>query len=128
MILGGIWAIFCPKPCAWAVLVSAQVVLGVGFAAVYFAACCPPLLFIGLSLVGAGLGLFTAWARICQRSTCDVLQEVALTLVSVVLPLLAWMKFVFPPLALCDNPLLTAVLSSIVAAIGAWALACKART
>ena len=104
---------------------SAQVTLGVGFAAVYFSACCPPMLFIGTTLVGAGLALFTAWRWVCKTSACTMTGEIAITLSGTVLPLLMWMKVVFPALAVCENPLATAVLTSVVAAVAAAAITCK---
>jgi hypothetical protein len=122
-LAGIFWAIFCPKPCAWALLLAWQVSVGVGFTLLYFTVCCPTFWWIGLALLAAGLALMFVWKRRCRKSTCAVLKELSIALSSVILPLLGWLG-VIPALAACINHVVAAVLSTLAAAIAAAVLHC----
>jgi len=117
------WAILCPKPCAWALLLAWQVSVGVGFVLLYFTVCCPSFWWIGLSLLVAGLALMLVWKRRCHKNTCEVLKELSIALSSVILPLLGWLG-VIPALAACINHLVAGILSTLAAAVGAAVLHC----
>jgi hypothetical protein len=118
-----LWGIFCPKPCAWALLLAWQVSIGVGFVLLYFTACCPSFWLIGLGLLVAGVTMMLLWKRRCHKTACGVLTELAIALSSVVLPLLGWLG-VIPGLAACINHIVAAALSTLAAIIAAAALHC----
>jgi hypothetical protein len=118
-----IWAIWCPKPCAWALLLAWQVSIGVGFVLLYFTACCPIFWWIGLSLIAAGAALMIVWKRRCRETTCAVLKELSIALSSVILPLLGWLS-VIQALAACINHVVAGVLSTVAAVIGVAVLHC----
>jgi hypothetical protein len=122
-LAGVFWAIFCPKPCAWALLLAWQVSIGVGFVLLYFTVCCPTFWLIGLALLAAGVALMFVWKRRCRKSTCAVLKELSIALSSVILPLLGWLG-VIPALAACINHVVAGVLSTLAAAIAAAVLHC----
>ncbi len=122
-LAGILWGIFCPKPCAWALLLAWQVSIGVGFVLLYFTVCCPAFWFIGLALIAAGIGLMITWKRHCNVSTCAVLKELSIALSSVILPLLGWLG-VIPALGACGNNYVRAFLSTLAAAVAVAALHC----
>lgn len=117
------WGIFCPKPCAWALLLAWQVSIGVGFTLLYFTTCCPQFWLIGLPLIATGIGLMFAWKRRCNMSTCAVLKELSIALSSVILPLLGWLGAI-PGLAACINHVVAGILSTLAAAVGVAVLHC----
>lgn len=120
---GILWGIFCPKPCAWALLLAWQVSVGVGFVLLYFTTCCHQFWFIGLPLIAAGIALMFVWKRHCNMSTCEVLKELSIALSSVILPLLGWLG-VIPALAACINHVVAGILSTLAAAVALAALHC----
>ena len=122
-LAGILWAIFCPKPCLWALLLAWQVSIGMGFVLLYFTVCCPTFWAIGLALLAAGVALMFVWKRRCRKSTCAVLKELSIALSSVILPLLGWLG-VIPALAACINHVVAGILSTLAAAIAAAALHC----
>ena len=122
-LAGLFWGIFCPKPCAWALLLAWQVSLGVGFVLLCFSTCCPTFWVLGIGLVLAGIGLMYWWKRRCRKSWCAVLKELVIALSGVVLPLLGWLGAI-PGLAACINPLITGALSTLAAAIAVTATNC----
>lgn len=122
-IAGLFWGIFCPKPCAWALLLAWQVALGVGFILLCFTVCCPIFWVIGLGLVVVGVTLMLTWKERCNKSNCAVLKELVIALSGVVLPLLGWLG-VIPALAACINTVVTGALSTLAAAIAVAATNC----
>jgi PKD repeat protein len=118
-----LWGIFCPKPCAWALLLAWQVALGVGFILLCFTVCCPTFWVIGLALVGVGVALMFTWKKRCNKSNCAVLKELVIALSGVVLPLLGWLGAI-PALAACINTVVTGALSTLAAAIAVAATNC----
>jgi hypothetical protein len=122
-VAGILWGIFCPKPCAWALLLAWQVSIGVGFVLLYFTTCCPTFWFVGLPLIGIGVALMFAWKRQCHMSNCAVLKELSIALSSVILPLLGWLG-VIPGLAACVNHVVAGILSTLAAAVGVAVLHC----
>ena len=122
-IAGILWGIFCPKPCAWALLLAWQVALGVGFILLCFTVCCPIFWAIGLGLVAVGVTLMFIWKERCNKSNCAVLKELVIALSGVVLPLLGWLG-VIPALAACINPIVTGALSTLAAVIAVAATNC----
>ena len=117
------WAIFCTKPCAWGLLLTWQVALGVGLILLCFTVCCPVFWVIGLLLFAAGVALMFVWKRKCKKSNCAVLKELVIAISGVVLPLLGWLG-VIPPLAACINTVVTGILSTLAAAIAIAATNC----
>ena len=123
-IAGILWGIFCPKPCAWALLLAWQVALGVGFVLLCFTVCCPVFWVIGGGLVLAGIALMFTWKERCNKSNCAVLKELVIALSGVILPLLGWLGAI-PALAACINPIVTGALSTLAAAIAVAATNCN---
>lgn len=121
-IAGFFWTIFCPKPCAWALLLAWQVAFGAGWALLYFTKCCPAFWVIGILLVGLGVTLMLVWKQRCKKSYCAVLKELALALSGVILPLLGWLV-VIPALANCIG-LFAGILGVLAAIITVSALNC----
>lgn len=122
-LAGLIWGFLCPKPCAWALLLAWQVMLGVGFVLLYFTLCCPTFWPIGLGLVAGGIALMLVWKKRCKKSNCAVLKELVVALSGVVLPLLGWLG-VIPALAACINPIVAGALSTLAAAVTLAAASC----
>lgn len=118
-----LWSIFCPKPCAWALLLAWQVALGVGLILLCFTVCCPTFWVVGLALIGVGVALMFTWKERCNKSNCAVLKELVIAISGVVLPLLGWLGVV-PALAACINTVVTAALSTLAAAIAIAATNC----
>ena len=122
-VAGVLWAIFCPKPCGWGLLISWQALLGAGVIAIYFFNCCPQLFVTGIWAITAAIGLAIVWARRCNINRCTILTEISAVLVGAVIPL-ASNLFNFPVLNNCMNPIIQAIVPAIAAAITLWALAC----
>lgn len=122
-IAGIFWAIFCPKPCGFALLFSWQVALGVGFAVLYFTQCCPFMWWVGIGLIAAALGLLALWVKECDSTFCEVMVEMSVAIVAVLLPLLGWLG-VIPALQPCINQTVAAILSSLAGAIVIAVAAC----
>lgn len=137
IILLAIWIIVCPKPCGWGLLLGAQLSLAVGWVACYygFGPCCHWLGAVGIGLLLLSGGLFIAWIKHCKPTKCEILKEIALPLVSVVVPVLAIVaaatgavllgNLLFAPLAACVNWWVAAIMSIAAGIIATAALACK---
>jgi hypothetical protein len=125
VVLAIIWAIFCPnKPCRWPLLLLWQAMVGAGVAALYVSNCCPPLLFVGIGLIVAGLALMGVWAALCRASTCRISRELLIVFASALVPLLAYIGLV-PILKPCIAPWVAAAVATITAVLSAAVLACK---
>ena len=122
-IAGIFWAIFCPKPCAWAALLGWQVSIGAGFILLYFTQCCPTFWWIGGGLVVAGIALMLWWKQHCNKSSCAVLKELVIAISGAVLPLLGTLGVV-PAIAACINPIVAAALSVLAAGLTIAAVNC----
>lgn len=123
LIAGILWGIFCPKPCAWALLLTWQVALGAGFLLLCFTTCCPSFWPIGLGLIALGIALMLVWKRRCKKNRCQVLKELVIAISGVLIPLLGWLTAI-PVLAPCINPLVTGILASIAGIITLAAANC----
>jgi hypothetical protein len=123
LIAGILFAIFCPKPCAWGVLLTWQVLLGVGIILLCFTTCCPTFWALGSGLAGIGLGVMAWWKQHCDKSNCDLLKELVIVMSGVLLPLLGWLG-VIPALSACINPIITGTLSTLAAAVSVSATNC----
>ncbi len=122
-IAGILWGIFCPKPCAWGLLLAWQVSLGVGMILLCFTVCCPTFWVIGGGLTALGLTLMLVWKKRCKKSNCAVLKELVIAISGVILPLLGWLLAI-PALAACINTIITGTLSTLAAAISIAAANC----
>ncbi len=111
-----LWAIFCPKPCAWALLFAWQVLVGVGFVLLAFTVCCPTFWWIGFGLLAIGLTLMFLWRSHCKVSNCELWKELSITISGVIIPLLADLAHI-PVLAACTNGIVTLILSGIAVAL-----------
>ena len=118
-----LFAIFCPKPCAWGLLFLWQVLLGVGLLLLCFTTCCPSFWVIGGGLTAAGLGLMALWKSRCNKSNCDVLKELVIAISGVVVPLVGWFLGV-PVLMACMNTIITAALTTLAGLIAIAASQC----
>jgi len=123
IIAGILWGIFCPKPCAWALLLAWQVALGSGFLLLCFTTCCPSFWPIGLGLIALGVAGMFAWKARCKKNRCQVLKELVIALSGVLIPLLGWLAAI-PVLAPCINHVVTGILSTIAAIITLAAANC----
>jgi PKD repeat protein len=113
---GLVWALFCPRPCAWGLLFAWQVALGIGYAALYFSTCCAWLVGVGLPSLALGLTLAVVWKSRCKKTQCELLKELVVVLSGVVLPVLGWLG-VIPGLSACTNTALVGALSTLIAAL-----------
>lgn len=121
-----IWAIFCPnKPCKYGLLLSAQIALGAGIGALYFAPCCPWLWAVGAGLILAGIAGIILWAKECRKTFCQVMAELAVVITVVIIPVLDWLGLV-PVLSACLNPAVEAAVSTLSAAIALALAKCAA--
>jgi len=123
LIAGLIWGIFCPKPCAWGLLLTWQVSLGAGLLLLCFTTCCAVFWPIGLGLVALGIALMLVWKRRCRRNWCQVLKELVIAISGVLIPLLGSLGLI-PVLAACINPTVTAAVSLLAGAITLAAASC----
>jgi hypothetical protein len=80
-------------PCAWFYQLFWRIFFGVGVVYASFAACCggPTAFFIGLVIMGLGILFLFLWANQCDKTLCQVLAEVLLTLGVYVLPTLGFL-------------------------------------
>jgi hypothetical protein len=123
VIAGALWGIFCPKPCAWALLLSWQVSIGVGCLLLCFTTCCPNFWWIGLGLLAAGVALMSVWKSRCHKDACGVLKELAIALSSVVVPLIGWLGMI-PVLSACINHAVATALSTLAGIVTAAVVHC----
>jgi hypothetical protein len=120
-----IWAIVCPtKPCGWGWLLIGQVLICVGWVAVYFWNCCAWLGVAGIAFLLLGIGALAIWAVLCRIGMCRVLREAAIPLTVVALPLIGYI-LLFPPAAACAISLVGAILATAYAILTTAALSCK---
>jgi hypothetical protein len=99
LILLAVWIFSCPLTWCfdWLPLIW-QILLGVGFAFIFFGTCpaCTSLLFIGLGIFVAGIIAFGFWVGTCKPTMCTILFEIgSLGLVQVVI------SFLEEPLGVC---------------------------
>ncbi|MCC6557181.1 MAG: phage holin family protein [Polyangiaceae bacterium] len=125
LIAGIVYALFCPdKPCAWALLVSGQALLGAGVAAILFSACCAWVFWAGLGLVLAGLSALLAWRAYCDESWCRLAKEVTYVIGGIVLPIIGILVGI-PLISACVSAIALGVISAIFGPIAAYAAACS---
>ncbi|HJQ41207.1 MAG TPA: PKD domain-containing protein [Thermoanaerobaculia bacterium] len=123
LIAGILFAIFCPKPCAWGILFTWQVLIGVGLILLCFTTCCPAFWALGSGFTGIGLGVMAWWKQRCDKSWCEVAKELVIAISGVVIPLLGWLGVV-AALAACINPVITAALAVLAGALAVTASQC----
>ena len=90
----------CPRPCAWGLLMIAQLLIGAGWGGVFFAFCCPWLGWLGLVLLGVGIGLLGLWISECKPSPCGVISEIGFVLFGVAIPVIGFVM-IYPPAQVC---------------------------
>jgi hypothetical protein len=97
IVVAFIWAllywILCPKcaECGWILLWMAQILFYLGLALMFMDACCNGLFTNGIIMVGVALLFYLLWAIICNRSFCDVLENlVYIPMFSFLSDLFAW--------------------------------------
>jgi hypothetical protein len=84
-----VWALLCPKPCRWGLLLAWQTAVGAGFVSLFFADCCLALWFIGPGLLLGGFLAMAGWKDTCHASGCAVLKEYAPIVTALAGPFLA---------------------------------------
>lgn len=123
-IVSILWALACPKPCGWSLLLAWQVGLGIGIGALYFAPCCPWLWWLGGGLIAAALTSLTLWIRRCRVSFCKLMVELLVVLSAVIVPALGWIAGI-PQLAACVNSVVAATVSTMSAVVAIAVAGCK---
>ena len=124
-LVGIFWAIFCPRPCAWPLLFSWQVLIGVGAMMLCFTVCCPTFWWVGVPLLAAGVALMFVWKNRCKESMCEIWKELFIAISGVIIPALGYIADV-PVLAACLNHPIVIGLSLLATAVGLAAQKCKA--
>lgn len=100
-----LYLIFCNKctQCGWFYLLLWRIFFGVGVIYAIFAACCGGLtaFLIGLGLIVLGILFLVLWANQCNKTLCEVLAEIILTLAVYILPAISLLLSNFALLSAC---------------------------
>jgi hypothetical protein len=123
VVLFILWLVLCPQICGWWYLMIGEVLLGVGWVAMYFWLCCGWIGWVGLAGTLAGLALLGVYKATCNPTWCWLAKDVAIMFAGVVLPAIGYI-LVFPPARACAFTWIGAILSTIVALLSIYAVAC----
>lgn len=82
--------IFCSKClCGWFYLFLWRVLFGVGLLITVFSQCCSNLIGPGLLLMALGILFLFLWQKRCNKTLCELLQEVIFVMAVYLLPLIS---------------------------------------
>ena len=123
-ILIGLWLLLCPRPCLWAVLLGAQIAIGVGWICIYFGMCCPWLLALGVAIFLSGIVGLIYWRIKCDIQPCRFWDELAYPIVLFVPPIIVAILLI-PGAAACINGYALAGLTALATFVAARALSCE---
>jgi hypothetical protein len=84
-----LWLLCEPKPCNWGLLLTAQAFYAAGLLLVNLAHCCRPLMWVGVAIALAGIGMMLVWALLCRLSFCRVAIELGAITLGLLIPIFA---------------------------------------
>jgi hypothetical protein len=120
-----IYALFCPnKPCSWALLLTGQILLGTGVAAIILSNCCTWMQAAGAVSLVIGIGLLLLWRSQCDQSFCRLAKEVTFVIGGITLPLIGAIASA-PVIQACIDGIASAAVSAIFGPIAAFAASCR---
>jgi len=124
IVVGGLYWLFCKKPCGNKTKLLGQIQLVFGIFAVALSGCCPWMFPTGWGAIVLGLSFLVGWQQLCNISNCSLGGAVT-TLAGLAMPIAVGLQYI-PIVNACYNSAAIDALAAIFGMIAAATATCYA--